>query len=94
MIIQSIIIWILQIFLIALFGRVIFDYVRMFSPSFRPRGIVLVVAEFVYGVTDPVMRFVRRFIPPLRLGPVAIDLSFIAVFIVVQTLISLAQRIH
>jgi YggT family protein len=94
MIIQSIIIWVLQIFLIALFGRVIFDYVRMFSPSFRPRGIVLVVAEFVYGVTDPVMRFVRRFIPPLRLGPVAIDLSFIAVFIVVQTLISLAQRIH
>ena len=94
MIIQSIIIWVLQIFLIALFGRVIFDYVRMFSPSFRPRGIVLVVAEFVYGVTDPVMRFVRRFIPPLRLGPVAIDLSFIAVFIVVHTLISLAQRIH
>ncbi len=94
MIIQSIVIWVLQIFLLALFGRVIFDYVRMFSPSFRPRGIVLVVAEFVYGVTDPVMRFVRRFIPPLRLGPVAIDLSFIAVFIVVQTLISLAQRIH
>ena len=69
--------WILQLFLIALFARVILDYVRMFSPQWRPRGIVLGIAEAVYGITDPVMRFVRRFIPPLRLGPVAVDLSLL-----------------
>lgn len=85
--------WILELFLIALFARVILDYVRMFSPQWRPRGIVLGIAEAVYGITDPVMRFVRRFIPPLRLGPVAVDLSFILVFIVTQILISLVRSL-
>jgi len=84
---------VLQLFLISLFARVILDYVRIFSPSWRPKGIVLAVAETVYGVTDPVMKFVRRFIPPLRVGPVAIDISFILIFIVTQILISFAHRI-
>jgi YggT family protein len=84
---------VLQLFLISLFARVILDYVRIFSPSWRPKGIILAVAETVYGVTDPVMKFVRRFIPPLRVGPVAIDISFILIFIVTQILISFAHRI-
>ena len=75
-----------QFFILALFGRIIFDYIRMFSRDWRPRGIVLAIAEAIYAVTDPAMNFARRFIPPLRLGPVAIDLSFLAVFFVVQML--------
>ena len=85
--------WILQVFLIALFARVILDYVRIFSPQWRPRGIILGLAEAIYGMTDPVMRIVRRFIPPLRLGPVAVDLSFILVFIFTQILISLVRSL-
>jgi len=77
---------VLQLFVLALFGRLILDYVRIFAAQWRPTGIVLVVAEAIYSITDPVMRFVRRFIPPLRIGPVAIDLSFILIFIVVQML--------
>lgn len=92
MFIRSAIVWVLQIFLISLFGRVILDYIRMFSPQWRPKGIILIVAEFVYGVTDPITKLARRFIPPLRLGPVAIDFSFIAIFIAVQLLISLVSR--
>jgi len=76
----------LQIFVLSLFGRLILDYIRIFAPQWRPRGVILAVAEAIYAITDPVMRFVRRFIPPLRLGPVAIDLSFILIFIVVQML--------
>lgn len=77
---------VLQLFVFALFGRLILDYVRIFAPNWRPRGIILGIAESIYSITDPVMRFVRRFIPPLRLGPVAIDLSFIVIFIAVQML--------
>ena len=84
---------ILQLFLFALLGRLILDYVRMFSQSWRPRGIVLVIAEFIYGVTDPVMKVARRFVPPLRLGSVAIDLSFIIVFFAVQILSQLTHLI-
>jgi len=48
----------------------------------------------VYGITDPIMRFVRRFIPALRIGPVAVDISFILIFFVTEILISFARRIH
>jgi len=85
---------VLQVFVLALFGRLILDYVRIFAPQWRPRGIILIIAEAIYAITDPVMRFVRRFIPPLRLGPVAIDLSFILIFIVVQMLSRLVNSIH
>ena len=77
---------ILQLFLFALLGRLILDYVRMFSRAWRPRGVVLFLAEIIYGITDPVMKVARRFIPPLRLGAVSVDLSFIIVFFAVQIL--------
>jgi YggT family protein len=85
---------VLQVFVLALFGRLILDYVRIFAPAWRPRGLILVIAEAIYAITDPVMKFVRRFIPPLRLGPVAIDLSFILIFIVVQMLQRVVNTIH
>jgi len=83
----------LQLFLFALLGRLILDYVRMFAQSWKPSGVVLFIAEFVYGVTDPVMKIARKFIPPLRLGSVAIDLSFIIVFFAVQILAQLTHLI-
>lgn len=90
----SIIVFILQLFIISLFARVILDYIRIFSPSWRPKGVLLAIAEAVYGITDPIMRFVRRFIPALRIGPVAVDISFILIFFVTEILISFARRIH
>jgi YggT family protein len=91
--VRTVIILLLNIFILCLFGRVILDYVRIFSSSWRPKGIVLAIAEFVYAVTDPVMRLVRRFIPSLRIGPVAVDISFILVFFIARILISFASRI-
>ncbi|MCX6450718.1 MAG: YggT family protein [Actinobacteria bacterium] len=79
---------ILRLFTIALIGRLIFDYVRIFAAQWRPRGFILAIAEAVYAVTDPAINFVRRFVPPLRLGPVALDLSFIVIFFGVQILSS------
>ena len=64
-----------------------------FSRGFRPTGALLVVFEIVFTITDPPMRFLRRFIPPLRLGGVAIDLSFLLLFILVQVAISYAGRL-
>ena len=90
----SLIAFVLQLFIISLFARVILDYIRIFSPSWRPRGVILAIAEAVYAITDPIMRFVRRFIPPLRIGPVAIDISFLLIFFVTEILISFAHRIH
>jgi YggT family protein len=62
----------------------------MFKPSWTPRGLMLWFAESVYTFTDPPLNFFRKFIPPLRLGGVALDLSFIVLFFAVQILQGLA----
>jgi YggT family protein len=40
------------------------------------------VLELIYSATDPPIKALRRVIPPLRIGSIAIDLSFIIVMIV------------
>jgi YggT family protein len=88
-----VVVTLLWIFLILLFARFIIDLVMAFSRNFRPTGVMLVLFEVVFTVTDPPMRFLRRFIPPLRLGGVAIDLSFLLLFIVTQVAINYAHRL-
>jgi YggT family protein len=81
--VASILYTVLWVFWILLLVRLVVDYVQMFARSWSPHGPVLLVLEVVYTITDPPIRFVRRFVPPLRLGSVAIDTSFIIVFVVV-----------
>ena len=80
----------LTIYLVLLIGRMIFGWVQVFAREWRPKGIVLVLAEAIYTVTDPPLKFLRRFIPPLRLGMVAMDLSFMVLFIVILILLEVA----
>lgn len=91
--IGSYLVFILRIFLLALLGRLVLDYVRLFAHSWRPRGIMLFLAEAIYAITDKPTALVRRFIPPLRLGAVSLDLSFLVLFFAVQILIPLVSRL-
>jgi YggT family protein len=84
---------VLQLFLFALLARLILDYVRMFARNWRPKGIGLMLVELVYSITDKPMRFVGRYIPPLRLGAVSLDLSFIVLFFGVQLLMGLVSQL-
>lgn len=74
----------LLLYLIVLIGRLVFDWVQVFARDWRPRGFLLLVAEVLYTLTDPPLGWLRRHIPPLRLGPVAIDLGFIILFLAVS----------
>ena len=60
---------------VVLIARFVIDWVQVLARSWRPRGPVLIVCEAVYTMTDPPLRALRRVIPPLRLGAVALDLS-------------------
>lgn len=82
----SLILQILGLFKLALFIRIIIDYVRMFAKNWRPGAILLAFFEFIYSITDPPMKFVQRFVPPLRLGGIALDLSFIVLLIAINLL--------
>ncbi len=78
---------VLQLFLLLLFTRFVVDWVQVFARNWTPKGIVLVVLEVVYSITDPPILFIRRFVPPLRLGAIALDTSFIIVLISVYLLL-------
>ena len=81
---------VLWLYWLILIGRLIFDFVQIFARSWQPRGPILVIAEAIYSVTDPPLRFLRRFIPPLKLGGVQFDLAFLILIIAVQILINVA----
>jgi len=86
--VKIILTYVLWIYLLLLIGRLIFSWIQAFSRSWQPRGPVLVVAETVMTATDPPLKFLSRFIPVLRLGSVALDLSFMVLFFVVLLLIN------
>ena len=73
----QIIILFLWLFFILLIARLVLDYVQMFARSWRPRGPLLILAEAIYTVTDPPLRALRKVIPPLKIGSVSLDLSFL-----------------
>ena len=75
--------YVLWLFLFILIVRMIFGFIQMYSRDWHPSGILLVIAESAFTITDPPLKFLRRFITSLRLGMVAIDLSFTVLFIVV-----------
>jgi YggT family protein len=77
------------LFFIALIGRFVLDWVQMLARSWRPTGVVLVLAEAVYTVTDPPLRALRKVIPSPNLGGVRLDLSFL----VLMLLTSLALNV-
>ena len=83
---------ILWLYLLILLARLVLDLVQTFSREWTPKGPVLVLAEGVYTLTDPPLNLLRRIIPPLKIGGVALDLAFIVLFILLQVAIAIAGR--
>ena len=82
---------VLDVFFVLLIARLVFDWIQVFARQWTLRGVVLVVAEAVYTVTDPPIKAVRRVVPPLRLGGVGIDLAFLIVALAVQVAANLLR---
>ena len=82
----------LWFFIALLWVRFIIDWVQVFARSWTPSGPVLVVLEVVYSATDPPIQALRRVIPPLRLGSIALDLSFIIVLVAAYLLLTVVER--
>jgi YggT family protein len=87
--VRQILYFIVLIFFITLIGRLIIDWIQVFARDWRPRGVVLVIAEAIYSVTDPPLKALRRVLPPLTIGQVQIDLAFIVIFLITSLLLSL-----
>ncbi|NBQ96790.1 MAG: YggT family protein [Micrococcales bacterium] len=81
--------WFIEIFRLVLFVRIIIDLIRTMNPNFRPKGIFLVLIEICYTLTDWVIRPLSRLIKPVRIGGGYLDLSILAIFV----LLYLAERL-
>ena len=90
-VVGSILDFVLFIFFVLLIGRLIIDWVQVFARDWRPRGVMLVIAEAVYTVTDPPLKAIRKVVPPITLGAVRIDLAFLILMLGVTILLGVIR---
>jgi YggT family protein len=85
--VRSLLALIVWLYLLVVFGRLILDWIRVFARDWRPRGVMLVIAEAIYTLTDPPLNALRKVIPPIRLGAASIDLGFLVLVLGLYVLI-------
>ena len=71
----------LLLFVVAMLIRLVFDWIQVFARDWKPRGVALVIAEAIYSVTDPPLRWLRARIKPIRIGGVALDVAFLLIMV-------------
>lgn len=89
----TILYFLLLLYFFVMWGRFALDIVQAYNRSWRPRGGLLIVSEVVYTLTDPPIRAVRRALPPLRMGPVALDFGWTIVMLVVIIAMTIARAL-
>ena len=82
---------VLGTFIVLLFVRLIVDWIQIFARSWVPR-VRCWWSSRASTRTDPPVKALRKVIPPLRLGGVAIDLSFVALLLICYILLSAEPR--
>lgn len=75
---------IIEIFTFLLIARILIEMVQSFSRNFRPPRWFVMIAEPIFVITDPPVKALRRVIPPVRMGSVALDVSVLVLFFGLQ----------
>jgi YggT family protein len=83
----------LSIYLLILIGRLIIDVLQGYSRSWTPTGLLARVAEVIFTLTDPPLRLLRRYIRPVRLGSVGLDLSYMLLFVLIIVLLAVVSAL-
>jgi YggT family protein len=83
----------LSIFIGLVLARIVVEMVQSFARSWEPRGVVLVLLEVIFTITDPPIQAFRRVFKPLRIGSIALDLSPLVVLLICSLLIQINYAI-
>ncbi|EYT64355.1 membrane protein [Dietzia sp. UCD-THP] len=81
-----------QVFWYLLLARIVVEMIASFSRGWSPRGVLAVVLEWLFTITDPPVKALRKVIKPVRLGQVSLDLSVLVLFVII-IVIQLVLRI-
>ena len=76
-----ILLYAVMIFRFLLLARIVVEMIASFSRGWSPKGVVAVILELLFTVTDPPVKALRKVIKPVRLGQVSLDLSVLVLFI-------------
>lgn len=91
--IGQLLVFALQIFFYLMIARFIVELVMSFNRSWRPSGLLLPILDITYTITDPPLKFVRRFVPPVQLGSISLDLAWTIVLFGVLILQGFARAL-
>ncbi|SQH99426.1 hypothetical membrane protein [Corynebacterium minutissimum] len=69
-----------------LLARIVIEMIQSFSRQFNPPRWFMMVAEVLFVLTDPPVKALRKVIPPLQLGGIALDVSVIVLFLLLAIL--------
>lgn len=72
-----------QVFWYMLLARIVVEMVASFSRGWSPRGFFAVVLEWLFTITDPPVKALRKVIKPVRLGQISLDLSVLVLFVII-----------
>ncbi len=75
----------LQIYGWILVGRIILSFIPLFSPGWSPPPISSPIVDLIYGMTEPPLQFIRRYVPQPMGFP--FDLSFIILYVIVRLIL-------
>jgi len=75
----------LTIYWLVLLGRIVLDLIIGLTGGRGLSGMAIIYG-ILYDLTEPILRPIRRLLPPLRVGAVALDLSPIIVFVLIGLL--------
>lgn len=76
----TILLILLQLFTYLLLVRIIIEMIASFSRAWQPPRWFSVIGEVIFTITDPPVKLVRKFIPPLPMGGVQLDMSVLVLF--------------
>lgn len=74
--------WLIDVYLAILVVRMVIDWILGLARRWSPRGLMADVIRIVYELTEPPLRWLRRWIPSVPLGPVRLDVSFLVLYFV------------
>lgn len=75
-----------EIFWFLLLARIVVEMIASFSRGWSPRGFFAVVLEWLFTISDPPVKALRKVIKPVRIGQISLDLSVLVLFVIIIVL--------
>lgn len=76
--------WAITLYIWVLVARAFISFIPLIVRDWTPRGLVLILVEGIYTITDPPLKALSKCIPPIRMGNVMLDMSFLVLLIGLQ----------